>query len=150
MRQDNENIQPFADPPHAERHRGGAVLFILASLLFTLPLWREFHEQVKDPLPFSGYLSWDSTRLVLTRAAPAIGSESFPASIAPLLFEKIPVNSASAELLQSIPGIGTELSRRIISVRESLGRFRMANDLTRVHGIGLKRKQYLSEHLCFD
>ncbi|MCG6931829.1 MAG: helix-hairpin-helix domain-containing protein [Desulfofustis sp.] len=64
--------------------------------------------------------------------------------------EKIPVNSADSDLLQSIPGIGPQLAERIIAERKTSGPFASPDALRRVDGIGRKRVAQFQEHLRFD
>jgi competence protein ComEA len=56
--------------------------------------------------------------------------------------EAIDVNSATAEELQKLPGIGKVIASRIIAEREK-GAFRSAEDLRRVAGIGPKTLEKL-------
>ena len=49
------------------------------------------------------------------------------------------VNTANAEGLQTLPGIGPALAERIVADREARGPFRTPEDLLRVPGIGPKR-----------
>jgi competence protein ComEA len=49
------------------------------------------------------------------------------------------LNTADAEALQALPGIGPALAGRIVADREAQGPFRTAEDLLRVPGIGPKR-----------
>ncbi len=46
------------------------------------------------------------------------------------------VNLASAEQLQSLPGIGPVLARRIVEWRERVGPFERVDDLVEVPGVG--------------
>ncbi|MCE9680932.1 ComEA family DNA-binding protein [Halomonas alkalisoli] len=48
----------------------------------------------------------------------------------------INVNTADAELLAELPGIGPSRAEAIIEEREANGGFESADDLTRVSGIG--------------
>lgn len=48
----------------------------------------------------------------------------------------INVNVASAEQLQSLPGIGPVLARRIVEWRERVGPFERVDDLVEVPGVG--------------
>ena len=49
---------------------------------------------------------------------------------------KININTASAALLDTLPGVGPVLAQRIVDYRESVGPFRSVSDLTNVEGIG--------------
>ncbi len=57
----------------------------------------------------------------------------------PLLVLPLDLNSADAEALQGLPGIGPTLAARIVADREAQGPFQRAEDLLRVPGIGPKR-----------
>jgi competence protein ComEA len=51
---------------------------------------------------------------------------------------KLSLNQATAEQLDSLPGIGPALSERIVAHRQSIGSFRSIEELTDVSGIGPK------------
>jgi len=51
----------------------------------------------------------------------------------------IGINSAGAQDLKAIPGIGYELAGRIINYRESNGKFKSIDELDNVAGIGKKK-----------
>ncbi len=51
----------------------------------------------------------------------------------------IGINSASIEDLKALPGIGTELARRIVEYRQSNNGFRNIEELSMIKGIGKKR-----------
>ena len=48
----------------------------------------------------------------------------------------ININMASAEQLESLPGIGPVLARRIVEWRERVGPFERVDDLVEVPGVG--------------
>lgn len=48
---------------------------------------------------------------------------------------KVDLNSAGKDLLNSVPGIGTKLSQRIIEYREKQGGFREIEELKNIKGI---------------
>lgn len=49
------------------------------------------------------------------------------------------LNRASAEDLESLPGIGAVLAQRVIAYRKSAGRFQAVEELREVKGIGSKK-----------
>lgn len=61
---------------------------------------------------------------------------------------KININTASAEELQELSGVGPALSERIIDYRESKGRFSSIEDLQNVSGIGEMRFANLKDKIC--
>ena len=59
---------------------------------------------------------------------------------------KTDVNLADAKDFQSVPGIGPELAKRIIELREERGGFSFLEELTDVSGIGEKRFDALKDY----
>jgi len=51
-------------------------------------------------------------------------------------YGKVNINTANAEVLQTLPGISEELADRIILYRQTHGSFATVGDLTQVKGIG--------------
>lgn len=62
----------------------------------------------------------------------------------------IDINTADARALSRLPGIGTELARRIIEEREANGAFLNLTDLQRVRGIGGRKAAMLSGWVKFS
>lgn len=58
----------------------------------------------------------------------------------------IEINSATHEVLTSIPGIGPVLAHRIIQYRENQGGFRTIEDLKNIKGIGQKKFNNLKNY----
>ncbi|RMD71121.1 MAG: ComEA family DNA-binding protein [Gammaproteobacteria bacterium] len=52
--------------------------------------------------------------------------------------EAIDINTATAEQLETLPGIGPKKAQAIIDYREKHGPFQSVDDLTKVPGIGQK------------
>lgn len=50
--------------------------------------------------------------------------------------EKINLNTATAEMLDTLPGIGAKKAKAIIKKREKMGGFRTVEDILNVDGIG--------------
>lgn len=61
----------------------------------------------------------------------------------------INVNSADAELLAELPGIGPSRAEAIIEEREANGAFESLDDLTRVSGIGASTVEGLQDQVEF-
>ena len=60
---------------------------------------------------------------------------------------RININSASAEELEALPGIGPVLAKRIVQDREANGPFSTVDDLDRVKGIGEGILAKVREHV---
>ena len=73
-----------------------------------------------------GFIKGLALSLLLLFAVPSLAQEMAP----------IDVNTADAELLQELPGIGETRAQAIIEEREANGPFESADDMTRVNGIG--------------
>ncbi|GHE22090.1 ComEA family DNA-binding protein [Halomonas urumqiensis] len=61
----------------------------------------------------------------------------------------INVNTADAELLTELPGVGPSRAEAIIEEREANGLFESADDLTRVSGIGETTVAGLEDQVTF-
>ena len=59
----------------------------------------------------------------------------------------IPVNTASVEELDTLPGIGPKTAQAIVKYRETHGKFNSAEDLLQVPGIGPKKLAALKPHI---
>jgi len=58
------------------------------------------------------------------------------------------INTASAEELQTLPGVGEATARAIIQERTDKGPFKSKEDLMRVSGIGEKKFAKVKELIC--
>ncbi|MCE8032060.1 ComEA family DNA-binding protein [Billgrantia tianxiuensis] len=70
-------------------------------------------------------------KATLLALALSFGSLAMAQDVAP-----INVNTADAELLTELPGVGPSRAQAIIEYREANGNFESADDLTQVSGIG--------------
>ena len=59
----------------------------------------------------------------------------------------VELNSATVEQLQDLPGIGPEIAKKIIEMREKSGPFRRVEDLLAIRGISKKRLEALRSYL---
>ena len=59
----------------------------------------------------------------------------------------VDLNSANAEELQKVPGIGEALAQRIVAFRQEHGPFEKVDDLLNVRGIGATSLEKLRPHL---
>ncbi len=59
---------------------------------------------------------------------------------------RININTASETDLQSVPGVGPEMARRILALREERGGYHFLEELKDVSGIGEKRFGALKEY----
>ena len=98
-------------------------VFLAAVVLFT---WRNSGTELLVLAPAS--------------VAPAMSQDTGPTAAVPPLWlertQRIDLNSAAAEELALLPGIGPSLALRIIEYRETYGPFSRLEDLLDVSGIG--------------
>jgi competence ComEA-like helix-hairpin-helix protein len=97
-------------------------------------------------------LLFDQGRLRLSDSLVAGRAEqpaTIPAKFTPFFFQLVPINTAEAELLTSLPGVGEKTAKKIIRFRRENGPFSNITDLQKVPGIGRKRSLQLAEHLTF-
>jgi competence ComEA-like helix-hairpin-helix protein len=99
-------------------------------------------------------LYWNGESLKTSFCTSAVLSEDekaqkIPAAVAPLLFQPIPINFASQELLSTISGIGPELSKQIVKTRDNKGFFTQPEDLLSVPGISNSRMSKFAPQFSF-
>ena len=82
------------------------------------------------------------------RRVERIQEEAEKVRALPLEEKSINPNTASRDELMRLPGIGEVMAVRILEAREE-GKFRTAEDLARVSGIGEKTVTRLSPYLSF-
>jgi comEA protein len=62
----------------------------------------------------------------------------------------IAINRADKNLLEQLPGVGPVLAKRILDFREKNGKFKTAEDLMKVKGIGNKTYDRISPFIRCD
>jgi competence protein ComEA len=60
------------------------------------------------------------------------------------------LNTATAEELKELPGIGEVMARRVIDYRERHGRFRRAEEIIIVEGFSEKKYRAIAEMICVE
>jgi competence protein ComEA len=63
------------------------------------------------------------------------------------LTEKVNLNTASIEQLQTLPGIGPSLAKTILDYRTKSGKFTRIEELLNVKGMGEKKFQKIKDRL---
>jgi competence ComEA-like helix-hairpin-helix protein len=66
---------------------------------------------------------------------------------APPSAEKLNINSASADQLTALPGIGPSYAQRIVEYREKNGPFHRVEDILNVRGIGEKTFEKIRDRI---
>ncbi len=61
--------------------------------------------------------------------------------------KSVDINTANYEEIQTLPGIGPILAKRIIEYRENYGPFLEPEDLIKVKGIGRKKLERIKEFI---
>lgn len=61
--------------------------------------------------------------------------------------EKVNLNTATVEQLQTLPGVGPAMAKRIIEHRTKVGKFTKIEEILNVKGIGERRFQRIKDRL---
>lgn len=123
--------------------------------------------RVRDAIAAAGGLASDADTAALNQAAPladgqkvhvprvgeaasaaASGGSAATGTATGDPSELVNINTASADELDTLPGIGPATAAAIIEDREKIGPFTSTEDLMRVSGIGEKKFEQLSTLIC--
>jgi comEA protein len=73
---------------------------------------------------------------LLTAFGLALAGTSFAEDTSPRLVGTVNINTATAEQLEMLPGIGEARAHAVIAMRKQRGGFKSIDELTEVKGIG--------------
>jgi competence protein ComEA len=76
--------------------------------------------------------------LAVLLAAPVALAEQAQAPAKPTPAAQVNINTASADQLEGLPGVGPKMAARIIDYRQKNGGFKKIEDLMNIQGIGEK------------
>ena len=90
-------------------------------------------------------------RIVATALAVAFaltfGTGLAVAAAKPAPAGKVNINTASAEQLTTLPGVGPKLAARILEYRQKSGAFKSVSELMNVRGVGEKNLKMIEQYL---
>lgn len=89
-------------------------------------------------------------RLVVRCLAAALAlslSSAVALAAKPAPAGKVNINTASADQLATLPGVGPKLAARIVEFRQKSGAFKSTQELLNVQGVGEKNFLKMQSHL---
>ncbi len=90
-----------------------------------------------------------SRAVVTTQKEPAVIVREIPAA-EPAPTTQVNINRATAQELESLPGIGEVLAQRILRWREENGNFISTEQLMDVEGIGELKFEAIKDRICVE
>jgi len=124
-----------------------AIIFLMVLLLIGsgVTLYKKYHPDFAPELLLKK--DWSREKKVFEPEKSSAISENISLKISN---RKINLNTATLEELESLPGIGQELGKRILSYREKKGSFSTIDELKKVRGIGPKTLEKLKNLVRVD
>lgn len=97
---------------------------------------------------------WITLAIIFTFAisVPALSADTYAATTKTVTetaqtISKVSINSADANMLGTVPGIGPKTAEAIIAYRDTNGKFASVDDLVKVKGIGEKKLAKMMPYL---
>src|SRR5437868_11103805 len=87
------------------------------------------------------------TRLIFDLLMLCFVAQDITAATKKPPLKPININTANAEELQQVPGIGPATAEKILQMRKSYGTFKSVDDLLAIRGIGKKRLEKMRKYL---
>lgn len=151
MNSPQPDLRDHAGPYGFTRREVGVVaaIIVIAVAVVAYAEWRDS----RQPQPVWAIedirLEADEPAVQADTTSTALNKTAKPASLLSRT-DLIDVNSADLRTLARLPGIGSELARRIIEERSTNGSFLNLTDLQRVRGIGPRKAAMLSGWVRFS
>jgi len=98
-------------------------------------------QKIIIPYKISNQVTVESDKNISKNIEEVYSSSSSPS-------DQININIADDHTLQSLPGIGPVLSKRIIDYRDQNGLFEVIDDIKNVSGIGEKKFEGIKDLIC--
>lgn len=90
----------------------------------------------------------DGEQIVVPDAVAENAASASPGTEAAGASSLVNINTADADELDALPGVGPSTAEKIIADREANGPFQTPEDLKRVSGIGDKKYAEIEPHIC--
>lgn len=124
-----------------------AIIFLIVILLIGsgVTLYKKYHPD------FAPELLLNENRNTEKKVLGPAKSSNVPENISlKITDKKINLNRATLRELDSLPGIGEELGKRILAYRESKGNFSSIEELKKIKGIGQKTFEKLKNLVTIE
>jgi hypothetical protein len=114
--------------------------------------WPRIFAALDLPIPAGALPPLGDTILPAYRLSPTDPPQiiPFPARAAPIFFQPIPINRATAETLMTIPGVGRSMATAIIDHRRRTGKITDRASLLTIEGIGEKKAAIIERYICYE
>jgi comEA protein len=120
------------------------ILFFLVAALLAGSIVSLIRQRFSKPLPEISVISPEPSEEIAQ-------ADSFSLNVEPKDSpERVDINTATCEQLQSLPGIGPQMARRIVEFRDLHGAFSSVQEITAVRGIGQKTFLRLRDRILAD